>query len=70
MIGEILETGHSYCLRCRADAEYQVIDVSGNGDRMDRQWMCPGEHRDTHVQDEYPQHTWEARRERAKKEQG
>lgn len=36
--------------------------MTGNGDRMDRQWLCPGNHRDTHVQDEYKQYTWEARR--------
>jgi len=29
---------------------------------MDRQWLCPGNHRDTHVQAEYPQYTWENRR--------
>jgi hypothetical protein len=33
---------------------------------MDRQWSCPGNHRDTHVQDEYPQYTWDSRRKLAK----
>lgn len=69
MIGEVLEVGTSYCLRCQADADYQVIDITGNGDRMDRQWLCPGKHLDTHVQDEYQQYTWESRRRQAKKEQ-
>lgn len=69
MIGEVLEAGTSYCLNCHADAEYQIIDMTGNGDRMDRQWLCAGNHRDTHVQDEYQQYTWESRRAQAKKEQ-
>lgn len=62
MIGEVLQTGTSYCLNRRVDAECQIIDITGNGDRMDRQWLCPGNHHDTHVQDEYKQYTWEARR--------
>lgn len=66
--GEILEEGTSYCVYCRADARYQIIDMTGTGDRMDRQWLCPGNHRDTHVQDEYKQYTWENRRRRAKEE--
>lgn len=65
--GEILEVGTSYCLNCRVDAEYHIIDMTGNGDRMDRQWLCAANHRDTHVQDEYKQYTWENRR-RARKE--
>lgn len=36
--------------------------MTGNGDRMDSQWLVPGNHRDTHVQDEYKQYIWEARR--------
>ena len=65
-VGEILEVGTNYCLNCRVYAEYQIIDMTGNGDRMDRQWLCPGNHRDTHVQDEYPQYTWDSRRKLAK----
>jgi hypothetical protein len=65
-VGEILEVGTSYCLNCRVDAEYRIVDMTGNGDRMDRQWSCPGNHRDTHVQDEYPQYTWDSRRKLAK----
>jgi hypothetical protein len=67
-VGEILEVGTNYCLNCRVDAQYQIIDMTGNGDRMDRQWLCPGNHRDTHVQDEYPQYTWDSRRKRLKED--
>ncbi|GAB3016034.1 hypothetical protein [Mycobacterium bourgelatii] len=67
--GDVLEEGASYCISCRADARYQVIDMTGDGERMDRQWLCPGNHRDTHVQHEYPQYTWEGRRKLAREAQ-
>lgn len=57
-----LERGRGRCARCGAVAEYEVIDMTGDGSRMDRQWRCAENHRDTRVQDQYPQYKWENRR--------
>ena len=42
------------CDHWAVDAMYQIIDMSGNGERIDRQWLCPDEHRDIHVEGAYP----------------
>ena len=52
-----LEHGTGTCPRCGRRAGYEVIDMTGDGARIDRQWLCPDEHRETRVQDDYPQYT-------------
>jgi hypothetical protein len=63
-VAGILERGRGRCARCGTVAEYEIIDMTGDGSRMDRQWRCSETHRDTHVQDEYPKYQWENRRRR------
>jgi predicted molibdopterin-dependent oxidoreductase YjgC len=60
----LLETGTGACPRCGTGCKFQVIDMTGDRSRIDRLWACPGEHRESHVQEEYPEFAWENRRRR------
>jgi hypothetical protein len=54
-MGQVLRVFTGTCDRCGIDSEYQIIDMTGDGERIYRQWLCPDEHRDTHVESVYPQ---------------
>ena len=51
------------CPKCnyRWLASYDLIDITGDGSRIDRKWSCPLEHRDTNIGELYLQFLWENR---------
>lgn len=54
-MGQVLRVFVGTCDHCGIDAQYQIIDMAGDGGRIDRQWLCPDEHRDIHVESAYRQ---------------